>query len=288
MIRYIKRKNLDVEKYNVCIQKSLQSRVYAYSWYLDIVADNWDVLVLEDYDVVMPVPWKKKYFIKYVYQPLFTQQLGVFSSEKIEEVLLNELLESIPKRFLKIQFQFNSEIELNEKNSTERNNYILSLDKEYRELYSGFNLNRKRNLKKTNQQKFDFNKEVLASDFLAFIKKTPRNYRLDTNQVLILHQISMLDKNKVSIWGIEEKGVLQSAVLWLFDTRRITYLFPIANNEAKKKGYPSLLIIELIKQYANTNFTLDFEGSMIQSIADFYKSFGAEKEIYSWFKKGLF
>ena len=59
MIQFVKRNQLDEDKYNACISTSLQSRVYAYSWYLDIVADNWSVLVLDDYQAVMPLPWKR-------------------------------------------------------------------------------------------------------------------------------------------------------------------------------------------------------------------------------------
>ena len=49
MIQYVKRQHLDVSKYDFCIENSTQSRIYAFSWYLDIVADHWDVLVLDDY-----------------------------------------------------------------------------------------------------------------------------------------------------------------------------------------------------------------------------------------------
>ena len=54
MITYVKRKDLDVVKYDACITNSAQGSVYAFSWYLDIVADNWGVLVLDDYKAVMP------------------------------------------------------------------------------------------------------------------------------------------------------------------------------------------------------------------------------------------
>ena len=49
LIKYIQREHLDEEKYNDCIENSIQSNSYAFSWYLDIVCDNWDVLVLNDY-----------------------------------------------------------------------------------------------------------------------------------------------------------------------------------------------------------------------------------------------
>ena len=77
-----KETNLDVDKYDACIENSIQSRIYAFSWYLDIVADNWDVLVLDDYKAVMPIPWKKKYFIKYIAQPLFLSAIGCFFERK--------------------------------------------------------------------------------------------------------------------------------------------------------------------------------------------------------------
>ena len=67
MIHYVKREDLEVAKYNDCIENSIQSRIYAFSWYLDIVADNWDVLVLNDYEAVMPVPFRRKFGVNYVF-----------------------------------------------------------------------------------------------------------------------------------------------------------------------------------------------------------------------------
>ena len=88
MIHYLKRKDIDIVKYNTCIEASINTRIYAYSWYLDIVATNWDILVLNDYEAVMPLPWRQKYFIKYMYPPAWTQQLGVFSKSRIMQTWL--------------------------------------------------------------------------------------------------------------------------------------------------------------------------------------------------------
>ena len=101
MIYYVKRKDLDLKKYDACIDNAINSRIYGYSWYLDIVADNWDALVLNDYEAVMPLPWRQKYFIKYIYPPAWTQQLGVFSNFKIEADLVEQFVNSIPKKFKK-------------------------------------------------------------------------------------------------------------------------------------------------------------------------------------------
>lgn len=71
MIHCIKRKDLDIDKYDACIAASVQFRIYAFSWYLDAVSENWEVLILNDYEAVMPLPWKQKYFLKYITQPFF-------------------------------------------------------------------------------------------------------------------------------------------------------------------------------------------------------------------------
>jgi hypothetical protein len=41
----------------------------------------------------------------------------------------------------------------------------------------------------------------------------------------------------------------------------------------------------LISQMAGSNFFIDFEGSEIEGIESFYKSFGASKRIYFGYKK---
>ena len=81
--------------------------------------------------------------------------------------------------------------------------------------------------------------------------------------------------------GIRSNGVLISCVLLLDDMKRVTYLVPVHNNLSKKNGAMTLLITTIIRKFQNSDYILDFEGSMVNGVASFYKSFGAEKEVYS-------
>ncbi|WP_369047925.1 hypothetical protein [Tenacibaculum sp. UWU-22] len=285
MINYVKRKHIDEQKYNTCIEKSLQSRVYAYTWYLDVVADNWDALVLDDYQAVMPMPWKRKCFIKYICQPYFTQQLGVFSLKKMSLNTIDDFIKKIPKTFIKVRLQLNSENTCNSANVESRNNYILPLNNEYGELLKGFSSIRKRTLKKNRSFNLILNQKVAPDVFLDFILKVPLHYKLNRDQITVLKKIVLSGKIDYKIWGAEYDKKMVALVLWVFDNKRITYLFPINTNIAKKIGASSFLINALIKQYANSNYILDFEGSMISSIAYFFKSFGSEKETYLYLKQ---
>lgn len=285
MISYVTRKNVDESKYNNCIKKALNTRIYAFSWYLDCVADNWDALILNDYEAVMPLPWRKKYFIKYIYPPIWTQQLGVFSPNEISEKLIVDFINAIPKKFKKITIQFNAENKFQHKNVTESVNYILPLDKTYDEIYSGFNTNRKRNLKKSAEFKNQIDKNISSDELLDFYLKVPKNYVVNNNQIKAIKKLVNSKNKAIQIWGIQIEDKLEASILFLIDENRITNLLPIASNFGKENTLTTLLINEMIETYQNSAKVFDFEGSMLEGVACFYRSFGAIEEPYKTFKK---
>ncbi len=75
MIQRIKYKHIDFQKYNVCIEQSVQKNLYCKKENLDFLSKNWELLVYGDYEAVMPIPFVKKAFYKFVVMPLFCQQL---------------------------------------------------------------------------------------------------------------------------------------------------------------------------------------------------------------------
>ncbi|AUC86444.1 hypothetical protein CW731_14660 [Polaribacter sp. ALD11] len=285
MISYVKRQDLDIEKYDDCIEKSVQSRIYAFSWYLDIVADNWDVLVLEDYEAVMPIPWRKKYGIKYVSQPHFCQQLGVFSKGIITEELQKKMLKKIPKKFVKITLNLNSYSFFLSK-MLERKNYILLIKESYEENYKDFNKNRKRVLRKIKDSSMyidnvEFNTllEIAKKDYNHLIYKDSDYKKL--NKLISISQNSDTGFMK----GVyNENDQVVGGVFFLKSRSRLIYLFSVMTTEGKKLNAATFLISHVLKKYQNKNYILDFEGSMNKGIANFFRSFGAKEEVYKELK----
>ena len=105
-IRFIDRGKLDVSRYNSCIDSASNGLIYAYTFYLDFTAHTWGALVLNDYQAVMPLPYRKKLGICYLYQPLLTAQLGVFGKE-ITEQMVHAFLSSVPSYFKLWEFPLN-------------------------------------------------------------------------------------------------------------------------------------------------------------------------------------
>ena len=287
MIQYIYRKDIDVSKYDRCIAKSLQSRVYAYSWYLDVVAENWDVLVLNDYEAVMPLPWKQRYLIKYITQPYFTQQLGVFSIETITENQIEDFLNQIPKKYLKIILQFNSHNELS-RNISKKNNYILDLDTSYKEIYKGFSKGRKHAIQQGIKKQLEIT-NISFKELLIVAKENYSNLGLnDLDYQTLSNLINTLEnRGKIILIGVKEENVLIGGSIFILDVDRIIYLFSAISKKGKEKQVASFLLNSIIEKYAELKKTLDFEGSMNKGIATFFKSFGSKNEPYSVFKKRL-
>lgn len=288
MIRFVKKNQIDQDKYNQCIANALQTRIYAHTWYLDVVANDWSALILDDYDAVMPLPIYSKLGIKYISQPFFTQQLGVFSKQAITEDIFDEFLKNIPKRFFKIALQFNSENKFIKENSVSKNNYILPLNNEYNFLYNNFSKGRKHAIQQGIKNDLQID-EISFSELLALSKKHYLFKEISENEYSKLSRLVevLKEKNKAKIIGVKVDGILLGGAVFLIDAKRIVYLFSAVSNVGKEKQVASFLLNSMIEKYSNSNKLLDFEGSQIPGVASFFKSFGAQKETYFLLKKRL-
>src|SRR6266542_2732865 len=95
-IKYLLQDQIDKTKWDRCIDESPNGLIYAYSFYLDQMSTHWDALVLDEYKAVMPLPWRKKAGIYYLYQPFNIAQLGIFG-EAINQELVAAFLNKVPR-----------------------------------------------------------------------------------------------------------------------------------------------------------------------------------------------
>ena len=290
MIRYLTGNEVDFKKYNNCISKALNSRIYAYSWYLDIVADkNWDILVLNDYEAVMPLPKRKKYFINYIFLPAWVQQLGVFSINEISEDLIKSFIHEIPKKFKLIDVFFNSENFFRHKNLALRVNYILSLNKPYEAIIKNYKKGRKSSIKQAQKNDLEVAENYSHREIINLFKINKgvklNKSNIDYNILNTLIEAALLLNMAECLAVLNNKKELIGGALFLKNNQRLTYLFSSINKEGREKQAMSFLIDYVNKKFSNSEYIFDFEGSMISEIALFFKSFGAEKETYYHYKK---
>ena len=283
-IQYVKHDDIDSIKWNQCIDNSFNCRIYSYDWHLDRTAIEWDALIYGNYKFIMPLPYRKKWGIKYLFQPLFSQQLGIFPnpSEEVAELFYIELI----KRFRYSNFQLNSKNpiikNLDGIDFLPRQNYLLGLHFSYNELSSAFSKNTKRNLAKANKSNLNFVRGISLEEYIEFkINNLPIS--LTTKDLTNLKSLIALGHYKGfgEIYGVyTEENQLCSAVYFCKWKDRVIYFNAASSEEGKEHRGMYFLLNNFIKENAGRNLILDFEGSMIPGIARFYSGFGATPETY--------
>lgn len=293
-IQYLRHKDIDFEKWDNCIDHAINALPYAYSWYLNITAEEqWDALVIDDYKAVFPLPFKNRVVFKQIYQPFFVQQLGLFYTDAALANHLHYCVEQIPSAFRKMQLQLNT---FNEMSSSfvkvkQKITHHIDLHKPYESLLSAYAVNNKRNVKKA--MKANLNTVTLntANELIAFRKKylaeelagVQNDNDLERLRKLLEKALSL---NKGFIKGVvDEHNQLLALCFILKSNNMLIYLSAVSSEKGKELNAMSLLIDGIIQQYANTDFIFDFEGSMIPGLARYYKGFGGVEKNFPVIQK---
>ncbi|MCY1722694.1 hypothetical protein OU798_20255 [Prolixibacteraceae bacterium Z1-6] len=282
--RYIKHSEINSERWNRCIDNAQNCRIYAYDWHLDRTAEVWDALVWGDYEFVMPLPYRKKLGVKYLYQPLYSQQLGIFPSPtpKIEKAFYKYLTEN----FSYSDFHLNAENlqpgEIGELQFLPRKNLLLPLVHEYEILSASFSKNTKRNIAKARQQELNLVKGIRLQTYMNF-KAENLQAKIGKKELASLKSLISygLYKGFGQIYGVyTANNQLCAAVYFCRWKERVIYFNAASSQTGKELGAMYFLLNKFIEENAGKNLILDFEGSMIPGVARFYNGFGAKAETY--------
>jgi hypothetical protein len=166
-------------------------------------------------------------------------------------------------------------------------NYVLDLNKSYEEIYESYNENIQRNIRKAQQagctieKNFDVEKVIS----LAIDQMEKQSKETNDNVSWFKKLFKLLnEKQKAITYGISLHNQLIASAVFFFSHNRAYYILVGNHAEGKNIGASHALIDVFIKDHAEKELLLDFEGSDIPSLALFYKSFGATEEKYAAIK----
>ncbi|NOR86264.1 MAG: hypothetical protein GQ527_01505, partial [Bacteroidales bacterium] len=279
MIKYIEQADINKKKWDVCIDSSVNTRVYANSWYLDVVAPNWSAFILDDYQAVFPIISGEKIGVSYLYQPAFTQQLGLFTPLLITPNLVEQFLKEVIKLFPFIQINLNS---YNKTSPTFNGisklvNHELDLISPYSILKKKYSKNLKRNIKKAHQAKLSIFKNLKPEALIQLFREN-KGKKISNLKDEDYHKLNRLfykaiSKRKLEVWGAYTlENNLCAAAAFIIEERRCVFLFSGTDQEARGNGAMPYLIDSFIEAHANSKSILDFEGSNDNNLARFYRS----------------
>jgi len=286
LIKYLKHDAIDTEKWDECINKSVNGLIYANTWFLDLVHDGWDGLVKNDYECVMPLTAGKKLGIQYLFQPKFTQQLGVFSKVHLTMETVNEFLTAIPKKFKFIEINLNTHNKATEAPHFQPwKTHHLDLINTYERIAEKYSTNLKRNLKKADKSALTIVENVHPEDIIKIFRQNKgatlsglndRDYELLRRIVYV-----MIYKQLIKIIGVyNAMNELCAGAFFVISGKKVVFYFSATNKQALKTAAMPYLIDYFIKKNAGSHLTFDFEGSNDKNLARFYKSFGSDEITY--------
>lgn len=287
MIRHIKYKNIDKQKWDDCISQSFNGIIYAYSWYLDVVCRKWEALIEDDYESVFPLTVGRKYGFNYLYQPFFTQQLGVFSKDELSSDAVERFLSAIPFKYKFIEINLNTHNKVSSTKHIMKTNLTLELNliKTYDDHYINYSNNAKRNIKRAIENNLKIVKKIKPEKIIELFRENKgREFAdLKDKQYAMLDQLIQLcvHKGKGQVWGAySRENKLCAGAFFIESNDKVIFLFSGANIDARSNGAMSFLIDQFIKENSEKSLVLDFEGSNDPGLSRFYRSFGSKESVY--------
>jgi hypothetical protein len=281
-IRFFKHADIDREQYDRCILQASNGVIYAMSWYLDIAAPNWQLLATPDYSFVMPLPRKRKIGIPYLLQPWMCQQLGIFSPEKTSRETCRSFIRKIPAAYCILQLNTGNVSGQKEL----RPNYVLDIRPNYTAIQNLYHGNTRTELKKAAKAGLVIDNQ---SDYRAIIELAKQQSLHYNGQLLdIVQKLSARAHEDGSLFvryvcdGATSERL--AGALFFRWKNRLYYLVPISTPRGKQTGAMRFLIDRFIAEFAEQNYWIDFEGSSVPSVAQFYRNFGATAEWYPVFR----
>ncbi len=282
-IRHLKHSEIDFNKWDACIEASLQGLAYHLSWYLDITNPGWEALINGDYENVMPLPVRHKFGLKYLIQPFLTQQLGVVSTSE-KTIDTGAFLRKASKMYKYIN------INLNRYNDCKNidfsvlayNNHELNLNQSIVKLEERYSRRTKRNISHAQESNLQIVDDISAKEFTDF-KTVHANPPLNKRFRSILDNIvCYTTQNSIgrALAVKNAKGEVISAAFYFWFKDRIYLLVTASSDEGKETSAMHLIIDHIIQVNAGTNKILDFTGSNLEGVAYFNEGFGALPEHY--------
>lgn len=289
-ITYIANKDIDITKWDTCLSRSFNKVIYAQRFYLDQMASNWDALVLNDYEAIMPLPWRKKWGFRYLYQPAFTQQGGVFSMCPLGVQTLSEFMTEARAKFKFAEFTGNSGVLFPPSDNytlVSRLNLTLKLSDSHPEHILRYDSITKKNLKRASNTDLKY---LPSADYIGIIEFYRQQYEtrlpdFDAGDYKKFEKICdklFSEKNLICRTVVQQSGNVVAGVVLLKDHHRLYNLISAVNAEGRKTQANYLLYDKMIEEFCGQSLILDFEGSDIPGIAEFYKRFNPEAESYQF------
>lgn len=287
---------------------TVESSISAFNqpWWMDAVCgkDNWDVLLYEkNGEIVGALPYyiKKKYGLKYIAQPIFTQHNGIWikypqnqkNEKKIayEKEIMSSLIEQLSALPICYYQQSHSTKLTNWmpfywagfRQSTNYTYRIPCRGNSMKEISKGFASVIRYDAKRASEQVTIEESDDIDALYTLIEKTFARQGQSARCSLEFLKELDLQcqQHNARKIYlAKNQDGVNICGIFLLCDAETVYYLLSGTDSAYRKVNALSLLLRTAIEFAVETNRDFDFEGSMVESIEDYFRKFGGVQSPY--------
>ena len=290
-LHYILQQDIDKKKWDRNLSKCSNRLIYATSLYLDTMAGSWDAIIYGDYEILMPLPIRKKFGFRYVYAPAFTQQLGAFYVNAPPSSFYTAAFELILTKTSLIEYPLNysNRDAVKSEQTYLRSNFTICLQSDFSTLSALLLPAFTKTLRKLAKNKFYYvpslNYNYAIQLYKTLYQAKQKSIKpADYNNFSVLVETLARRQQVVCRQVVDVENNVLAIALLLKDDLRLYNLIPCTTAVGRKLTANYLLYQELIKEFSEQNLILDFEGSDVAGIANFYKKMGPDNEPYPFIK----
>ena len=293
MLRYLSHPQLDLQQWDACIESASNGLPYGLSWYLDIVSPQWEAIVREEggvYTAVMPLPVARKFGLRYLKQPAFAQQLGVFERVPLTAAEWQELAGLLRRRFRFItRYEFNTSNTFVLENGLDGfgcrrfTTHHLALGPGYEAVKAGYKKGRRWKINKAHRSGLTMRE---SADLDALIRLFDENtagriYGVigEDYEYRLLRQLyhAARQRNMAQLYeAVDEAGTVVAMILLFAYNHKLIYIFNASSTAGKSQDAISFLLDAVMRRHAGQPWWFDFESPEVANVAEFYASFGSE------------
>ena len=286
-LTFLRNHEINLVKWDNCINNAHNGSIYAFSWYLDILSDQWTAIIRNDYEAVMPLLHRKKAGIAYLTPSPFANQLGVFSTEIMDEAMVNQFLKKTHHHYKFFTVHLNKFNKVDPKlfHQQTRSTYEFDLISSHRVIQENYSDRVSLDLNIARKREIAILPGITPNQFIEFLSEkdaiTPAS--LKKNHLFKLRKIMafVLKHGLGDIYAAyTRENNLCAAVLFLRSNRKINLLYSAANKEGLESRAIEMLMDQYIKQHAEKNLTINFENLAHPDKQEVCEGFGGRKNNY--------
>lgn len=271
--------------------------VFSWPFWLDAVAQHWDVCLLEEKGKViaaLPYCLKGKLITRRIYLPdlSFYQSVIFFSSfNKIQEQkVIASLFQQLPltaKSYFKFLPQY-SGIDLSSLGymKEEYSSYML-----FDEIELNISSNHARNVKKGIKNNYLIRESADLHRSFSILTSTFERQHVKTKireeDLIKMGKICTLHQKGKVLDCLDTDNNLLASVFLVHDSSTMYYLMGGYNTDLKNSGGMTYLLQQCIQEALKQKMIFNFCGSSRKSIAHYFEGFSAQKIDIAIWKKGL-